>query len=314
MTVKIIIVSSTSSALSRSFNINTKIVTLVSVLTAGLFITIGFFLGWFLINVNFLGSLTVNELQRWQKDILEQQAEIEFLRDNTDMELDALSLQLAQIQSQVLKLGSLGERLVILTGTKSNEFDFSPPASQGEPDDVAEIGIHFQPPEFLSIINQLAIRVDRREEQLHVLENILLDREYEDAIYIAGRPIKKGWMSSAYGRRIDPFTGRPAWHKGVDFAGKEGAEVIAVGSGVITWADTRGGYGNLVEINHGEGVVTRYGHNKEILVNVGDIITKGQVISLMGSTGRSTGAHVHFEVIINGRQVNPSRYIYRAKK
>jgi murein DD-endopeptidase MepM/ murein hydrolase activator NlpD len=113
--------------------------------------------------------------------------------------------------------------------------------------------------------------------------------------------------------RSDPFTGRPEFHKGVDFAGKHGADVVSVASGIVTWAGSRYGYGNLVEINHGNGYVTRYGHNAEVLVAEGDPVKKGQLVARMGSTGRSTGPHVHFEVIHRGKNVNPMTYIQASR-
>jgi murein DD-endopeptidase MepM/ murein hydrolase activator NlpD len=125
----------------------------------------------------------------------------------------------------------------------------------------------------------------------------------------AGRPVKSGWMSSYFGRRTDPFTGKPANHKGVDFAGKEGAEVVAVADGVVTWSSKRYGYGQLVEINHGNGYATRYAHNSENLVDVGQEVRKGQTVALMGDTGRATGPNLHFEVLHKGRAVNPVKFI-----
>ena len=125
-----------------------------------------------------------------------------------------------------------------------------------------------------------------------MLESLAFGHHIENNRYLSGRPISKGWLSSYYGMRKDPFSGRPAMHKGVDFAGKEDAEIIATGSGVVTWSGKRYGYGQLIEIDHGEGLKTRYGHNKNLLVAVGDVIDKGQVIARMGSTGRSTGPHV----------------------
>jgi len=121
-------------------------------------------------------------------------------------------------------------------------------------------------------------------------------------------------MSSRYGYRSDPFSGKRAWHAGVDFAGKDGSDIVAVASGVVTWSSDRYGYGNLIEINHGGGVTTRYGHCKELLVKVGEVVKKGQVVAQMGSTGRSTGPHVHFEVIKNSKSQNPEKYINRASR
>jgi len=133
----------------------------------------------------------------------------------------------------------------------------------------------------------------------------------KEEVFPEGRPIGRGWISSYYGMRTNPFTGKLQFHKGMDFASKSGSNVQAVAGGVVTWSSKRYGYGNLVEINHGNGYVTRYGHNKENLVQVGDTVKKGQSISLMGSTGRSTGPHVHFEVLKNGRQINPQRFVQR---
>ena len=140
---------------------------------------------------------------------------------------------------------------------------------------------------------------------------MLSERNLQKASALTGRPINKGWMSSGYGHRTDPFNGRKAWHNGVDFAGVEGADVVAVAAGVVTWSGERHGYGNMIELDHGEGHVTRYGHNKQNRVNVGDVVKKGQVIATMGSTGRSTGPHVHFEVYKHGRAVDPASYIRR---
>ena len=122
-------------------------------------------------------------------------------------------------------------------------------------------------------------------------------------------------MSSPYGKRIDPFTGELAWHHGVDFAtGELGVEIKTVASGVVTYAGERQGYGLLVEVNHGNGYETLYAHDQEVLVKACDVVKKGQIIALSGSTGRSTGPHVHFEVHKNGRVVDPASYISRTHR
>ena len=121
-------------------------------------------------------------------------------------------------------------------------------------------------------------------------------------------------MTSLFGHRTDPFKGHRAWHNGVDFAGQLGSAVVAVASGVVTWASERQGYGLIVEVNHGGGYVTRYAHNQSNLVDVGDVVKKGQVIASMGSSGRSTGPHVHFEVYKNGKSVDPASYVDRPQR
>jgi len=144
---------------------------------------------------------------------------------------------------------------------------------------------------------------------LNVLEDFLLNRKLREEVHPEGRPVAAGYISSSFGNRTDPFTGRAAFHKGVDFAGRTGAEVVAVASGVVIWSGDRYGYGQMVEVNHGNGYVTRYAHNAENLVAVGDTVKRGQMIAMMGSTGRATGPNLHFEVLRNGRVVDPLTYI-----
>jgi murein DD-endopeptidase MepM/ murein hydrolase activator NlpD len=137
----------------------------------------------------------------------------------------------------------------------------------------------------------------------------LLDRSLAAETRPTGRPVESGWISSGYGRRSDPITGKRTLHEGVDFAGKSGSDILAVASGVVVFAGEKSGYGRLVEIDHGNGLSTRYGHNSKLLVQEGEVVKQGQTIALLGSTGRSTGPHVHFEVLRGGRHVNPARYL-----
>jgi murein DD-endopeptidase MepM/ murein hydrolase activator NlpD len=167
--------------------------------------------------------------------------------------------------------------------------------------------------DFKVALNSLSRQIEDRAQQLEVLETLMMNRNLQDEVLPAGRPIERGWISSFFGLRADPFNGHKVHHAGVDFAGKEGSEVFAVASGVVVWSGERHGYGQMVEINHGNGYATRYGHSKELLVKIGDTVKKGQTIALMGSTGRSTGPHVHFEVLLNGKQVNPASYIQAAR-
>ena len=246
-----------------------------------------------------------------QQQLEQQSADISDAKLNIDDNMSALASRLGLLQAHVIRLNALGQRLTKMAKLDKGEFDFENSPAQGGPEsvDVASVDV----PEFLRTINSLSRQIDDRSQQLAVLETMMMNRNLQSEVFPAGRPIKKGWTSSYFGKRTDPFTGRRAQHKGMDFAGKDGSDVIAVASGVVTWASRRYGYGNLVEINHGNGYVTRYGHNKSILVKVGDTVKKGQGISLMGSTGRSTGPHVHFEVLVNGRTVNPAKYIRAAR-
>ena len=193
------------------------------------------------------------------------------------------------------------------------EFDFSSAPAMGGPEKIIGVAA-YKPPSYMELLDQLARDIEDREQQLGVLQILMAKQKMDRDKFIAGRPVKKGWMSSRYGSRVDPITGKRAWHEGVDFAGKEGADVIAVAAGVVVFAGEQNGYGRMVEINHGGGYATRYGHHKELSVNAGDIVRRGQVIGLMGSSGRSTGPHVHFEVYKGSKVVDPSKYIYRTSR
>jgi murein DD-endopeptidase MepM/ murein hydrolase activator NlpD len=166
-------------------------------------------------------------------------------------------------------------------------------------------------PAFEGEIFALSTALDDREVQLDILSELIQSEQVKSDATPAGRPILSGWLSSRYGSRIDPFSGKKAWHEGIDFAGREGAQIVAVASGVVSWSGERAGYGKMVEVAHGDGVVTRYAHNQENRVKVGDMVRRGDVVALMGSSGRSTGPHVHFEVHKNGRPVDPASYLHR---
>jgi murein DD-endopeptidase MepM/ murein hydrolase activator NlpD len=226
----------------------------------------------------------------------------------------ALTIKLAELQSQILRLNALGERLASDANIPENEFDFAKLPPSGGPFVGGRDLVTKSFAQLFAEISLLQQQLSHEEKQLKALESLSLGHHISNSSYLSGRPIKKGWLSSYYGVRKDPFHGRPAMHKGIDFAGKEDADIIATASGVVSWASGRYGYGNLIEINHGGGLKTRYGHNKEILVNVGDVVEKGQIIAHMGSTGRSTGPHVHYEILKRNAQINPLKFVYRKAK
>ncbi len=237
-------------------------------------------------------------------------------------EVIALTLKLAELQSHVYRLDALGNRLADEANIPQEEFDFSVAPPSGGPSYEGQNSAENPPilnegksfAQMLLEVTALEDHIANKEKQLTLLESLILGHHIENTRYLSGRPISRGWLSSDYGMRKDPFNGKPAMHKGVDFAGKEGAAVIATASGVVSWADNRYGYGQMVEINHGDGLKTRYGHNQKLLVKVGDVVTKGQVVALMGSTGRSTGPHVHYEILQNNVQINPIKFVNRQAK
>jgi len=242
--------------------------------------------------------------------LAEQKKQIADLKQQVQLRVDAMAMRLGEVNAHVIRLDALGKRLTEMADIDSREFNFDRDPPRGGPEGDGE-GMSAQVPDLSAQLRQLEQRVDLRESQLSALENVILARELHQEIHPEGRPVANGFISSYFGERADPFDGLEAFHKGVDFAGTPGSPVTAVAAGVVTWAGERTGYGKLIEINHGDGFTTRYGHNERTLVTVGQTVKRGERIALMGSTGRSTGPHVHFEVLRNGRQVNPLSYIGR---
>ena len=250
------------------------------------------------------------ENERFHSVLVQQKQEIAALRQQLQLRVDAMAMRLGEMNAHVIRLDALGKRLTEMADIDSREFNFDREPSSGGPEGEGE-GVSAQAPDLNAMLTQLEQRVDSRETELSALENVILTRQLKAQIHPEGRPVSAGFISSYFGERADPFDGREAFHKGVDFAGTAGDRVTAVAAGVVIWAGERSGYGKLVEINHGDGYVTRYAHNERTLVSVGETVKRGQPVALMGSTGRSTGPHVHFEVVHNGRQVDPLSYIGR---
>lgn len=250
----------------------------------------------------------INQLGNWSAELLRQQAQIEDVKRVLQEKVNALALRVGQMNANVIRVNALGKRLTRMANINDGEFDFSNPPALGGSDSTAD-GQPAQIPNLTAMVDDLQNQLSSREQQLGVLENLILTRELNKQVYPEGRPVEDGWISSYFGRRADPFTGYSAVHKGLDFAGPEGTKIISVAAGLVTFAGDRAGFGEMVEINHGNGLATRYCHNEKVLVKQGDMVRKGQEIALMGSTGRSTGPHLHFEVLKNGTQVDPLRFI-----
>jgi len=270
----------------------------------------GYYLTMMLADEGLFGPETA---KAWEHDLTQQRKELDKIREQTDEQLVGLTLRMAELQTRLTRLDALGERLIDQSKLDKGEFNFGDLPAIGGPS-RQDVGSVYQAPGIVNVLDELSEQIDNREQQLEVLDSILGEKKITSDTFVAGLPIRKGWMSSRYGMRTDPFTGRLAWHGGVDFAGKTGSDIVSVASGVVTWASKRYGYGLLVEVNHGNGYKTRYAHCNEITVKVGDVVRKDQVVALMGSTGRSTGPHVHFEVYKNGRTVDPAAYIHRTRR
>ena len=274
---------------------------LASVLVLGIFIA-GLALGRFLLGGN-------AEQRAYARAMAQQKTDLQAARGQIDGKVDALAARIGSLNAHLIRLDALGRRLTDLAGLDRGEFDFAKPPPAGGPEGQEAQGGSVQVPELTAVLDTLEEQINDRAQQLGALEMVMASRELGQRIMPGGLPLIGGWISSHFGHRSDPFTGRGAFHAGVDFAGPTGSRVIAVGPGVVTYSGWKQGYGNVVEITHPTGYVTRYGHNSRNLVQVGRSVQKNDAIAVIGSTGRSTGTHVHFEVLRDGNVLNPMKYL-----
>lgn len=298
---------------SKRLVLNNRLILLVVLLLCAMLLVASYVGYWVSDQEQAQQAANAQMVAYYEEQLELQRVEVERIRQQANEQVDALTLRMGEMQGRLLRLDALGQRLTQETNLDQGEFDFESKPGQGGPDPEESLS-SYDMPDLVSMLDQLERQLDDRQQQLELLNELLASRNIQEQSIIDGRPIEKGWLSSYYGYRSDPFTGKRAWHAGVDFAGKEGSNILSVAAGVVTWSADRWGYGNLIEISHGDGYSTRYAHCKELLVQVGDVVQKGQVIARMGSTGRSTGPHVHYEVIKNGKTHNPVRYVYRASR
>ncbi len=256
------------------------------------------------------GVVSERTVESWQAELEAQRRAVETTRAESEQQISALAARVARLQAHIARLDAVGERVTELVGLDDKEFEFSATPALGGPETgVVSAGSNASPLEFIGQLDAMHSQLETRGRQLAVLESLLLDKHMGTEKLISGNPVNTGYISSYFGYRTDPFHGNTTWHKGIDFVAPEGSDVLATAAGVVVVAGERDGYGNLVEISHGDGLVTRYGHNKQLTVKVGELVRKGQVIAKVGSTGRSTAPHVHYEVARDGLFLNPAKYL-----
>jgi murein DD-endopeptidase MepM/ murein hydrolase activator NlpD len=225
--------------------------------------------------------------------------------------LHVLAERMSELEARVEHLSEItdGDGVITEVGSKSSN---SASTGIGGPSD-SEI-VPPQSDDIYVAIDRLSRQVDEREQQLNTLEEMLINRKVGDQAIFGAQPAYRAEVSSYFGMRFDPISGRRSMHDGIDFSGKSGSAILSAGDGVVTFAGEKQGYGRLIEVNHGDDCFTRYAHSKLIFVKQGDVVKKGQVIALMGSSGRATGTHLHFEVYKHGRPVDPFIYIQQASR
>jgi murein DD-endopeptidase MepM/ murein hydrolase activator NlpD len=258
-----------------------------------------------------LGRIAAGPIDRAAvaRELDEQRQQVNVVRSEMQGRVNALASRIGTLNAHLIRLDAMGRRITDLAGLDRGEFDFDQPPPVGGPEGTEPQGGAVLVPDLDAALEAVEAQLVDRQRQLTALESLMSTRSLGERIIPGGWPIVGGWISSHFGYRSDPFTGRGAFHAGVDFAAPPGTKVESTGPGVVSFAGFKPGYGNVVEITHPTGYVTRYGHNSRNLVREGETVQKGQAIAMIGSTGRSTGTHVHFEVERDGKKVNPMRYL-----
>lgn len=255
----------------------------------------------------------LTQIEELKSLVRADRAEVLSAQARAEDELDAMALRLGMIQAQMMRLDAVGERLVGVAGLDKEEFLFGEDIGVGGVDAGID-GQTESAAKLLAELENLESLLKQQEQQLGLLEDVLINKDVLKEVLPSGSPVKNGWISSGFGSRIHPVSGKRKAHLGVDFPGKKGSEILSVAPGVVIKSKRVSGYGNLVEIRHAEGYTTRYAHNSKLLVKEGDLVEKGQTIALMGATGVVTGTHLHFEVRKNGNAVNPKKFLKLADK
>jgi murein DD-endopeptidase MepM/ murein hydrolase activator NlpD len=225
--------------------------------------------------------------------------------------LNAMAVRLGELQAQMMRLDGLGERLARVAGLKPQELpSFQPgqvPGAGGPVSSLPARNLSVQ--ELTALVAKLARDVETRSDQLGVLEALLLQTATHRQFLPSQKPIQEGWHSSNFGYRIDPINGQSSFHEGLDFPAASGTPIVAAASGKVVYTGWHPQYGKILEIDHGNGLVTRYAHVSQFTASDGDLVVRGQRVASVGSTGRSTGPHLHFEVRLNGVPQNPARFL-----
>lgn len=252
--------------------------------------------------------LQQNTSDVWADKFAEKQDHIYGIKKNAEDNLNALSAQLSSLQARLVRLDVLGSRLVTIVNTPNIQFEALDPPGLGGPAIISPQK-SLNVTDFIAELSLAHQTIEDRTEKFSAMESIWLDNDVFSKTIPQGSPLVDGWVSSAFGWRTDPISGKKEFHEGIDLVSHVDTKIKAVANGVVIWSARHAGYGNMVEIKHGNGYVTRYAHNKKNLVVIGELINKGDDIAIIGSSGRSTGNHVHFEITHNDTHVNPREFI-----
>jgi murein DD-endopeptidase MepM/ murein hydrolase activator NlpD len=232
----------------------------------------------------------------------------QFVREN----LNAMAVRLGEMQAQLMRLDSMGERLAGLAGVKLQDIGVSTSAKDGRGGPLIK-PTPLSADDLSKAVENLSQQVEAKADAMSLLEAQLLDERIRKNQLPTSLPLDSAWNASSFGWRLDPITGESAMHEGVDFTADVGTPVKAAAAGIVLSVERHPSYGNVVDIDHGNDLVTRYAHNSKILVQPGALVKRGQTIAVVGNTGRTTGPHLHFEVRIKGVSQNPNRFLQLAQ-
>jgi murein DD-endopeptidase MepM/ murein hydrolase activator NlpD len=249
-------------------------------------------------------SETVRNLLPVEFSALDSNSQEKYMKQN----LAKMAIKLGEMQAEIMQLDALGERVQGLAGVKPEEFNFKNGAPRGGAEPSADAH-YLNMSEFQTALNALSHDLDARADYLNVVETTLMEYKVKSRLLPTSQPVDVPFNSSSFGWRLDPFTGQNAFHEGIDFPAPVGTHIVAAAGGVVITAEYHPQFGNMLEIDHGNDLVTRYAHCSKILAKVGDIVRRGQYVAEIGTSGRSTGAHLHFEVLLRGRPQNPNKFL-----
>lgn len=296
-----------SDRLAKARSLNVSLVHLAAMLLLAAGAVCGATAGLYWITIRHAAELRIPVLEKLV--LAAQEAEAERARAFMQQNLNAMAVKLGEMQAQLTRLDALGERLSSLAGIRPQEFRF------GEPPGLGGASATLLPPQNLSLqdfsdkLASLSRNVENRSDMLSVLEAQLFEQAVKKKLLPTMMPVQAPYNASGFGRRIDPFTGQWAMHEGIDFLADVGTPVVAAAGGVVQFAGFHPQYGFMIDLDHGNDLVTRYGHLSKLLVKTGDVVMRGRRIAFSGSTGRSTGPHLHFEVRYRGVAQNPARFL-----
>ena len=238
-----------------------------------------------------------------------QKNETERSREFMQQNLNAMAVKIGEMQAQLTRLDALGERLSSMAGIRPQEFRFSEAPGLGGAQSTTMPPQNLTLTQFNEKVAMLSRQMESRTDMLGLLEAQLFEQAVKKKAMPTMMPVAAPFNASGFGYRIDPFTGQQAMHEGVDFITDTGTPVVAAAGGVVQFAGFHPQYGNMIDIDHGNDLVTRYAHLSKVVAKEGDVLQRGRRIADSGNTGRSTGPHLHFEVRFRGAPQNPARFL-----